>query len=205
MILYANRILGNYTANISGLSDDFYNKIIQYEFDIFFGNKNETAKNEIFWVLSNILTDYKKAGFIICNNEPFINQAIYKYKNSVELKEIHQLTYFFYSLICKCDINNFIMLQGKGLLDLVLKNAKITFKGSKELIIFFQFIEQCLFIGNSSSGNFGGKNIIKNKCDELGLKELLEKYENTNNGNLYSIIERIKNDYYKEVDIDFYC
>ena len=99
LVLYANRIIGNYTANKSKLSDEFYNKCIQYEFDIYFGIKNPLAVKETFWVLSNILKDYQNAGLIICNNEPFINQTIYRYQNIVELSEIHELAYFFHSLI----------------------------------------------------------------------------------------------------------
>ena len=198
LVLYANRIIGNYTANKSKLSDEFYNKCIQYEFDIYFGIKNPLAVKETFWVLSNILKDYQNAGLIICNNEPFINQTIYRYQNIVELSEIHELAYFFHSLICKCGIQNFIKLQGKGLLDITMKHAKVTFEQPKKLVTIFRFIEECLFIGDSVRDNFMGKNLIKEKCDELGLKDLLEKYENTENIELYEIIEKINNTYYKD-------
>ena len=179
-------------------SDEFYNKCIQYEFDIYFGIKNPLAVKETFWVLSNILKDYQNAGLIICNNEPFINQTIYRYQNIVELSEIHELAYFFHSLICKCGIQNFIKLQGKVLLDITMKHAKVTFEQPKKLVTIFRFIEECLFIGDSVRDNFMGKNLIKEKCDELGLKDLLEKYENTENIELYEIIEKINNTYYKD-------
>jgi hypothetical protein len=51
LVLQANRILGNYISNKTGLSDEFFDQCIQYEFDIFFGIKLSVAKRETYWVL----------------------------------------------------------------------------------------------------------------------------------------------------------
>ena len=195
LVLYANRIIGNYISAKSGLSEEFFIKCIQYEFDIFFGNKLSLAIKEVYWVLSNILSDYSKAGMIICQNESFINQTIYKYKNSVELNDVNEIAYFLNSLINKCGIENFIKLLEKGFLDITLNYSKMTFTFPKTLITIFELIESCLHIGDSVRDNFMGKNLVKIKCDEYGLKEVLEKYEDTENGELFDIIDRIKNIY----------
>ena len=195
LVLYANRIIGNYISAKSGLSEEFFIKCIQYEFDIFFGNKLSLAIKEVYWVLSNILSDYSKAGMIICLNESFINQTIYKYKNSVELNDVNEIAYFLNSLINKCGIENFIKLMEKGFLDITLNYSKMTFTYPKTLITIFELIESCLHIGDSVRDNFMGKNLVKTKCDEYGFKEVLEKYEDTENGDLFDIIDRIKNIY----------
>lgn len=195
LVLYANRIIGNYISAKSGLSEEFFIKCIQYEFDIFFGNKLSLAIKEVYWVLSNILSDYSKAGLIIGLNESFINQTIYKYKNSVELNDVNEIAYFLNSLINKCGIENFIKLMEKGFLDITLNYSKMTFTYPKTLITIFELIESCLHIGDSVRDNFMGKNLVKTKCDEYGFKEVLEKYEDTENGDLFDIIDRIKNIY----------
>ena len=195
LVLYANRIIGNYISAKSGLSEEFFIKCIQYEFDIFFGNKLSLAIKEVYWVLSNILSDYSKAGLIIGLNESFINQTIYKYKNSVELNDVNEIAYFLNSLINKCGIENFIKLLEKGFLDITLNYSKMTFTYPKTLITIFELIESCLHIGDSVRDNFMGKNLVKTKCDEYGFKEVLEKYEDTENGDLFDIIDRIKNIY----------
>jgi hypothetical protein len=198
LVLQANRILGNYISNKSGLSEEFFNQCIQYEFDIFFGIKSTIAKRETYWVLSNILTDYQKAGFIICLNEPFINQTFNKYQNTVDMDDLYNIVYFLNCLIHKCGIENFIKIQDKGIVDITMKYTKMTFNSPKTLITIFELIESLLSIGDSVRDNFMGRNLIKEKCDECGLEGVLEKYEDSNNEVLFDIIDKIKINYYIE-------
>ena len=199
LVLFANRIIGNYLSMKSGLSEEFYLKCIQYEFDIFFGIKLPKAVRETYWVLSNILSDYPNAGKIICANVIFINKTMDYYQNEVELNNIGDIAYFLNCLICKCGIENFIRLQEKGIIDITMKYAKMTFKQIKPLVYIFDLIESLLYIGNSVSGNFEGRNLIKEKCDTFGLKEILEKYENTKNDELLDAIEKINSNHYNEM------
>ena len=198
LVLFANRILGNYISTKSGLSEDFYNRCIQYEFDIFYANKLNSAIRETFWVLSNILYDYQKAGFIICFNDSFINKTFQKYQNPVDYDELYNIAYFLNCLIYKCGIDNFIKLQEKGIVDITLNYTKITFNGPKTLITIFALIESLLHIGDTVRDNFNGKNKIKEKCDEYGLDEILEKYEDSRIVELFDIINNIKKNYYNE-------
>ena len=117
------------------------------------------------------------------------------YQNEVELNNIGDIAYFLNCLICKCGIENFIRLQEKGIIDITMKYAKMTFKQIKPLVYIFDLIESFLYIGNSVSGNFEGRNLIKEKCEAYGLKELLEKYENSEDSELLEIIERINRSY----------
>ena len=196
LVLQANRILGNYISNKTGLSDEFFDQCIQYEFDIFFGIKLSVAKRETYWVLSNILADYPKAGLIICLNELFINQTFYKYQNTVDVDDLYNIAYFLNCLIHKCDIQNFIKIQEKGIVNITMKYAKMTFNSPKALITIFELIESLLSIGDSVRDNLMGRNLTKEKFDECGLEEVLEKYEDSKNENLFDIIDKIKINYY---------
>ena len=196
LVLQANRILGNYISNKTGLSDEFFDQCIQYEFDIFFGIKLSVAKRETYWVLSNILADYQKAGLIICLNELFINQTFYKYQNTVDVDDLYNIAYFLNCLIHKCDIQNFIKIQEKGIVNITMKYAKMTFNSPKALITIFELIESLLSIGDSVRDNLMGRNLTKEKFDECGLEEVLEKYEDSKNEDLFDIIDKIKINYY---------
>ena len=137
IVLHANRILGNYISMKSGLSEEFYNKCIQYEFDVFFGNKLNVAIRETYWVLSNILIDYRKAALIICFNESFINQTFNKYQNPTDYDDIYNIAYFLNCLIYKCGYDQFIKLVDRGIVDITLNYTKMTFNKPKTLITIF--------------------------------------------------------------------
>ena len=180
----------------SDLSEEFYTKCIQYEFDVIFGINSELAVKESYWVLSNILHDYQKAAFILCNNIPFLDKTMTMYQNLVKINDIKEMAYFIQSLVSRCNIEDFIKLQDRGVVDITMKFSKEKLKNANSVIILFELIETFLFIGESVKDNFMGKNLIKEKIDNYGLKELLEEYENTDNEKLLDIIEKINRDYY---------
>ena len=77
-----------------------------------------------------------------------------------------------------------------------MKYAKMTFNSPKALITIFELIESLLSIGDSVRDNFMGRNLTKEKFDECGLEEVLEKYEDSKNEDLFDIIDKIKINYY---------
>ena len=93
-------------------------------------------------------------------------------------------------------MNTFIKLENKGLVDIALGHVKNTFDDPKSLKILFDLIRSFLDTGYLIEENFGGKNIIKEKCDNYGLNDLLRKYENTSDDELADVIEKIIVDYY---------
>ena len=113
---------------------------------------------------------------------------------------IKEIAYFLYTLIEKCGIENFIRLQEKGIVDITMNHAKRTFNQASPVINIFKLIDALLFIGKSVADNFEGRNLIKEKCEAYGLKELLEKYENSKNSELLEIIEAINRRYYNETN-----
>ena len=196
IILNSNRILGEYIAHKSNLSEDFYEKCTNYEMDIFFTTKSILVIIDVFWVLSNIIHDSLSSLERICGNKLLIDRAINIYKNSNIYKIIRETSYFFLILIQLVNINTFLELQNKGLIEISFEHLKNIVDESDKIIILFELIESYLEKGEIIKNNFGGNNFIKEKCDKYGLRDLLRKYENSNNKELEEVIGNIINKYY---------
>ena len=200
IILNSNRILGEYIANKSNLSNDFYEKCTNYEMDIFFSTKSISIIIDVFWVLSNIMHDSLISLERICSNNLLIDKAINIYKNSNIYKIIRETSYFFLVIIQLANINTFLELQNKGLIEISFEHLKNIINVDKydKIIILFELIQIYLEKGEIIKNNFGGNNFIKEKCDKYGLRDLLRKYENSDNKELEEIIETIINKYYNK-------
>ena len=198
IVLNCNTILGNYIENKSKLSDDFYYKCANYEMDILFGAKMPKLIIELFWVLSNIIYENTSIGEYLCKNEAFIDKAINIYKNLDNLHNISNMSYFFNSLVSSVHMNTFIKLVNKGLVDITLNYAKNNVDEPNKIKYIFQLIEVCLDIGELMQDNFIGKNIIKEKCDNYGLIDILRNYENGYDNELNIVVENIISNYYDE-------
>ena len=198
IVLNCNRIIGDYIANQSNLSKDFYDKCVNYEMDILFGAKMSKLIIEIYWVLSNVIHDNRISAENICKNEAFIDKTINIYKNSVDLNNIRNMSYFFVNLVACVNVNTFIKLVNKGLVDIVLNFAKNNFEESNKVKDLFELIEICLENGKYMQDNFQDKNIIKEKCDNYGLIDILRNYEEGDNEELNVIINNILSEYYNQ-------
>ena len=66
----------------------------------------------------------------------------------------------------------------------------------EELILSFEILEIYFSFGKETSQYFQGINLIKEKFDKLGGKELLEKYINTSEEKLNKIIKNIFKNFY---------
>ena len=197
IILNSNRILGEIIACKSNLSEDFYEKCTNYEMDIFFSTKSVLVIIDVFWILSNIMHDSLSSLERIYTNKLLIDKAINIYKNPNIYKIVIETSYFFLALIQLVNINTFLELERKGLIEISFNHLKnIIDKSDKKIIILFELIETYLEKGDIIKNNFGGNNFIKEKCDKYGLRDLLEKFENSNNKELEEIIENIINKYY---------
>lgn len=196
IILNSNRILGEYIANKSNLSQEFYEKCTNYEMDIFFSTKSVLIIIDVFWVLSNIMHDSINSLERICSNKLLIDKAINIFKNSNIYKIIRETSYFFLVLIQLVNINTFLELENKGLIEISFEHVKNIVDESDKIIILFELIESYLEKGEIIKNNLGGNNFIKEKCDKYGLRDLLRKYENSNNKELEEVIGNIINKYY---------
>ena len=144
IVLHSNRIIGEYIANKSKLPEDFYIKCTNYQMDVFFGAKSSITINEVYWVLSNVIHDSERSAEIVCNNDLFIDKILLNYKNAIKYEEIRDISYLFNILVKQVDVNNFIKLINKGLVDITLQIAKITFDEPKRVTGVFELL--ALFI-----------------------------------------------------------
>lgn len=191
IVLYTNRIIGEYTAFIPDLAQEFYDKCLNYEMDILFSAKSHIVIKEVFWVLSNIFHDNLNSITNAINNGPFMDKVFYLYKNPIEYDDINQICYFFTTLVQQSNLDNFSKLLNKGLLDISLQHLKMTFDEPKRVKLILELIENCLHTGKT-----WGSNLIKEKCDNFGLRDILSNYEDTDDEELEDIVEKIITDYY---------
>ena len=108
------------------------------------------------------------------------------------------MSYFFVNLVACVNVNSFIKLVNKGLVDIVLNFAKNNFEESNKVKDLFELIEICLENGKYMQDNFQEKNIIKEKCDNYGLIDILRNYEEGDNEELNVIINNILSEYYNQ-------
>ena len=194
--LNSNRILGEYIANKSNLSENFYEKCINYEMDIFFTTQSISMIIDCLWIISNIMHDSLGSLERVCDNKLLIDKAINIYKNSNNYKIVRETSYFFLVLIQIANVKTFLELENKGLIEISFEHLKNIVDESDKIIILFELIETYLEKGEEIKNNFGGNNFIKAKCDKYGLRDLLGKYENSNNKELEEIVGNIINKYY---------
>ena len=164
--------------------------------DIFFGAKLYLTVYEVLWVLSNIIHDSPSSAELVCNNDLFIDKLLSNFKNAIKFQEIRDISYLFHTLVKLVNVNSFIKLVNKGLIDITLQIAKNTFDESKKVIVVFELIEAYLDIGKYIQENFEKENFIKKKCEEYGFINILQKYENTNDESLDEVVERIIKHHY---------
>jgi len=193
---FSNRILGDYIANIQNLSKEFYENCIKYEFIIFSGTQSHKSIIEVIWILSNILHDDVSSSEIICNNQEFIDKILFLYKNPTEYNDIRQICYFFLALSQQCNFIRLNKLLNKGLLDISLEHAKSTFDEPSKIATLFMLIEFCLDTGKLMENKLGMKNIIKERCENYGFRDVLRNYENCKDIQLGKITERIIQNHY---------
>ena len=198
LIIYNNKIIGQYTSYKSNLPQDYYDKCVNYEMDALFKIKLLKGQIELFWVLTNILHDNRSSSENIIQNEPFIDKALDIYKNVNNFNNnIYNMSNFFYTLVQNSNLNCCLILDQKGIVNIILGHLKNQFKESKQIKILFDLIYFFLDSGDLLEKNMIAKNIFKEKCDNFGLIHILQNYENSGDNDLDFSIYNIINNYYK--------
>ena len=154
-------------------------------------------RKDIFWALSNILVSDTEIYEKIFEINGLLLNIFECLKNSYSFLELKEILYFFGVLLSFVNNKYFIEIEKNQLLDIVLYQAKNIFSNRVELLnLCFQIFEIYLSFGQLMSKYFEGKNLIKDKFDKLGGKELLEKYINFSDVNISKQIVYIYNNYY---------
>ena len=179
---FVNNIIGNYVAYKDKINYNILVDIINFEKEYINICNISFHKKEIFWVLSNIIISDKNIINKILENKEFLENLIFCYKNACSYSEIKEITYFFGELLNNSNFKQFIQIQKYKLMEIAIEHAKKNLENESEgLSMIFILLEYYLEFGKMMEKYFNGKNIILEKFNKLGGKELLEKYMNFDN------------------------
>lgn len=195
--LYANKIFGNFIAYKNKIDHNLLVDILNFENEYLNVCNLGSYRKEIFWVLSNMLTLDETISNEICNNEEFLSKITYCYNYAFNYSEINELSYFFTLLLYKININNFMKVQKYKLFEIAFGHAKNTLEDNLEgLILVFRLLEVIFEFGKCMMKYYDGRNMVLDKFNTLGGKELLDKYLNNQNDKLGELLNKILEEYY---------
>ena len=194
---YANKIFGNFIAYKNKIDHNLLVEILNFENEYLNVCNVGSYRKEIFWALSNMLISDETISNEICNNEEFLNKITYCYNYAFNYFEINELSYFFTLLLYKINVNNFIKVQKYKLFEIAFEHAKNSLENNLEgLILVFRLLEIIFEFGKCMMKYYDGKNIVLDKFNVLGGKELLDKYLIYQNDKLSELINKIIEEYY---------
>lgn len=142
------------------------------------------------WCLSNVAADSQEITTKLINNQNCISQAMQLLREEKDKSIVTEIVFFFSVLINASGCNEFFTLMNNHLFPLLLESIQKFEASSSILTILFQTIGTCLKQGELIRNQLN-ENVILTKFLELGGKDLLEKYQNTQNVKLYNIIQEI--------------
>jgi len=194
---YVNKIFGNFIAYKNKIDHSLLVEILNFEIEYLNICNVGSYRKEIFWALSNMLILDGTISNEICNNEEFIKKITYCYNYSFNYSEINELSYFFTLILYKININNFMKIQKYKLFEIAIEHAKNTLENNLEgLILVFRLLEVIFEFGKCMMKYYDGRNIVLDKFNALGGKELLDKYLNFQNDNLCELLNKIMEEFY---------
>ena len=198
MLLYQlNNIFGNYIAYKININNKLLIDIIIFESNYLDICKEPSHRKKIFWVLSNVILSSEDIYKQIFEINGLLSKIIECLKNSYSFSELREILYFFGVLLSKVNIKYFIEIEKNKLMEFIFFLIKNNFENRyEELILSFEILEIYFSFGKETSQYFQGINLIKEKFDKLGGKELLEKYINTSEEKLNKIIKNIFKNFY---------
>ena len=194
---YLNKIFGNYLAYKSKLDKKILLEIMNFEANYLKICQDSYRRKDIFWVLSNILISDREIYKKIFEIDGLLVNIFECFKISITFYELKEILYFFAILLSFVNNKYFIEVEKNHLLDIVLFQAKNIDSNRVEILnLCFHIFEIYLSFGQLMSKYYEGKNLIRDKFDKLGGKELLEKYINYSDANITRQILDIYNKYY---------
>ena len=194
---YANKIFGNFIAYKNKIDHNLLVEILNFENEYLNICNVGSYRKEIFWALSNMLISDETISNEICNNEEFLNKITYCYNYAFNYSEINELSYFFTLLLYRINVNNFMKIQKYKLFEIAFEHAKNSLENNLEgLILVFRLLEIIFEFGKCMMKYCDERNIVFDKFNTLGGKELLDKYLNYQDEKLCELLNKIMEEYY---------
>ena len=194
---FVNQIIGNYLAYKIKVNHNFLLDVIKFEIEYLNMNNNDNYRKEIFWTLSNLVKCEEEIYNEILNNENLIKTIISCYKNTIYYNEIEEITYLFCILLHRANIKQFIKVEENHLMEIAINYAKNILHNKLDgLYLVFQLFEIYFSYGEIVKEKFDNKNMVIDRFNKLGGKELLEKYQYHANEKICQEINYIFKEFY---------
>ena len=189
------RLIGNISAQTEmspnkGWPVGLEEQILLYLISALDSVESEIRK-ETLWCLSNFASESPELTHILIANQKCITQVIKLLREDSDIAIINEVLILLGNLISSSQIQDFDILMGYRIFPLLLESIVKFDKYDTLLIVLFQSIGTCLKNGELRRNNPMEENLAIKAFVELGGKDLLEKYQNTQNETLYSLIQSI--------------
>ena len=189
------RLIGNISAQTEmspnkGWPIGLEEQILLYLISALDSVESEIRK-ETLWCLSNFASESPEMTHILIANQKCITQVIKLLREDRDIAIINEVLILLGNLISSSQIQDFDILMGYRVFPLLLESVVKFDKYDTLLIVLFQSIGTCLKNGELRRNNPMEENLAIKAFVELGGKDLLEKYQNTQNETLYSLIQAI--------------
>ena len=196
-LLLSNRVIGNYLS-VNNINDiNLINKIFNFLFSNLkkFNNSIE-MEIDTFWTLGNLIFCDEVISNLLFTINGFIDLIINIFKEKSDKNLIREILLILKEIICNINLDNFIVIINKGFFNELI-NSLLRFENDENLLIFiFQNISFFIEKGDLIKKNTNNENIILNKFNQNYGKELLIKYEFSNNDILRELVNKIHNKFY---------
>jgi len=197
ILILTNRVIGNFLSMNDIFDNDLIDKILNFEYEILSNGKITGEKIDVFWTLGNLISCSDKMADLLMKKENFIQLIIKILREDYDKVEIRELLITLGKIISTVNFDNYVNLARIGLFDELI-DATLKFEKDEDLLPFiFQnlsfFIEKAELIKHFTENI----NIVLNKFNEKGGKELLMKYQFSKNDLLRNVVEQIFNKFYQ--------
>jgi hypothetical protein len=197
ILILTNRVIGNFLSMNDIFDLELIDKIFNFEFNILLNGKISEEKIDVFWTLGNLISCSDTMSDLLMKKENFIELIIKMLKEDYDKVEIRELLITLGKIISTVNFDNYVYLAKIGVFDELIC-ATLKFEKDEDLLPFiFQnlsfFIEKAELIKHFTEN----KNIVLNKFNEKGGKELLMKYQYSKNDLLRNVVEQIFNKFYQ--------
>ena len=197
ILILTNRVIGNFLSMNDIFDLELIDKIFNFEFNILLNGKISEEKIDVFWTLGNLISCSDTMSDLLMKKENFIELIIKILKEDYDKVEIRELLITLGKIISTVNFDNYVYLAKIGVFDELIC-ATLKFEKDEDLLPFiFQnlsfFIEKAELIKHFTEN----KNIVLNKFNDKGGKELLMKYQYSKNDLLRNVVEQIFNKFYQ--------
>ena len=199
-LILKNRVIGNFLS-VNDITDlNLIDNIFNFEYSILSNTKISEEKIDVYWTLGNLISCSDSISDLLIQKKEFIELIIKDFREDSNKIEIRELLITLEKIIVNANFNNFVILAQIGTFDELI-GGLLRFEKDENLLVYI-FLNISFFIekGDIIKKYTDNTNIVLNKFNEKGGKDLLMKYQNCKCENLKNVVEKIWNRFYLNED-----